>query len=115
MLYIALSSSNFPSPLDCPVLLSGLSPNSPLEARRKKTRQKPGMHRGPDRDLTFVELHYPNLKPRPHRGGHEKRVVGFFWGGQINSLLHCPLLLIGSSLRIVFLSLQPDLPKYLTL
>ena len=31
------------------------------------------MQRGPDRDLTFVELHYPNLKPRPHRGGHEKK------------------------------------------
>ena len=30
------------------------------------------MQREPDRDLTIVELHYPNLKPRPHRGGHEK-------------------------------------------
>ena len=29
------------------------------------------MQREPDRDLTVVELHCPNLKPRPHRGGHE--------------------------------------------
>ena len=39
--------------------------------------EKPAMQRGPDRDLTFVELHYPNLNPRPHRGGHENEGLGF--------------------------------------
>ena len=34
------------------------------------------MQREPDRDLTIVELHYPDLKPRPHRGGGTKKTYG---------------------------------------